>query len=81
MNTDNILKLAKVYCAHHGYALSTIATYSVDDGKFFARLERGGSCTLKIAARIMQWFSDNWPDQEVDWPAGIERPSRRKEAG
>ena len=49
MNTCDILKLAKAYCGHHGYALSTVATYSVDDGKFFTRLERGGSCTLTTA--------------------------------
>ncbi|WP_457650973.1 hypothetical protein [Profundibacter sp.] len=79
MDTNTILNLARAYCDHHGYALSTVATYSVGDGKFFKRLAEGGNCTLRIASRLLQWFSDNWDDDAIEWPEGIPRPPKSEQ--
>ena len=79
MDTDMILKLAGAYCDHRGLALSTVATYSAGDGKFFKRLGEGKSCTLRVASRILQWFSDNWDDEALEWPEGIPRPPKSEQ--
>ena len=77
MNTTGILKLARQYADHKGYALATIATYAAGDGKFFKRLNDGSSCTLRTAERVLQWFSDNW-DEDLEWPRSIPRPKPNK---
>jgi hypothetical protein len=78
MNTGSIIKQAETYSAHTGKALSTIASYSVKDGKFFDRLNNGGSCTLRTADNLIQWFSENWPE-DLEWPADTPRPKTSKE--
>ena len=77
MNTEDILKLAEQYTAQKGYALTTIATYAAGDGKFFKRLSAGATCTLKMTAQVLQWFSDNW-DEDLEWPRSIPRPKPNK---
>ncbi|MDT8856467.1 hypothetical protein RNZ50_15845 [Paracoccaceae bacterium Fryx2] len=79
MTTQNILSVAQAYAHHSGLKLSTVGAYAVNDGKFFVRLLGGGGCTLKTAARVMAWFSDNWPS-DLEWPRDIPRPKPRKEA-
>ncbi|MDT8856484.1 hypothetical protein RNZ50_15930 [Paracoccaceae bacterium Fryx2] len=46
---------------------------------FMAHLKIGGGCTLKTAARVMAWFSDNWPS-DLEWPRHIPRPNATKGA-
>lgn len=81
MNTDDLITLAEAYAGHRGLTLSTVSTYAATDGKFFPELKRGASCTLRRAARVIVWFSDNWPDADLTWPHHIPRPPKsRKEA-
>jgi len=77
MKSIDLVRLAKLYAGHRGLALSTVATYAQRDGKFFARLENSGGCTLKVAARVLGWLSDNWPT-DLEWPSDIPRPPRAK---
>lgn len=77
MNTDTLIELARAYGAHSGLTLSTVSTYAADDGKFFAKIAGGASCTIRKAERITQWFSDNWP-ADLEWPRSIPRPPRAK---
>ncbi|MFZ5749878.1 MAG: hypothetical protein ACOY5U_02310 [Pseudomonadota bacterium] len=80
MNTDTLIELARAYGAHRGLTLSTVSTYAAADGKFFAQIGKGASCTIRKAERIAQWFSDNWP-ADLEWPRAIPRPPKsRKEA-
>lgn len=77
MQARQIMDLAETYSAHTGRKLSTLGAYTVNDGKFFDRLEGGGSCTLKTAARVVRWFSETWPD-DLEWPRHIPRPPKSK---
>lgn len=74
MDTKTLVKLAEAYAGHSGLKLSTVSTYAAMDGKFFGRLKEGAGCTLRKAARLVQWFSDNWP-ADLEWPRDIARPS------
>ncbi|WP_349295269.1 hypothetical protein ABEB22_18475 (plasmid) [Thioclava sp. 'Guangxiensis'] len=78
ISEQEILKLANEYSAHSGLKLSTISTYAANDGKFLDRLQSRGSCTVRTARIVWNWFSDNWPDKDLDWPKDISRPVRPK---
>jgi hypothetical protein len=73
MDTKTLVQLAEAYIAHTGRKLSTISTYSANDGKFLGGLKAGNGCTLRKAAVVLSWFDENWP-QDLAWPAHIARP-------
>lgn len=77
MDTDTLLRLARMYAAHRKLKLSTLATYAVNDGKFFKSLAAGGGCTLRRAARAVEYFNQNWP-ADLEWPRDITRPAKPK---
>lgn len=77
MDKEILVRLAETYAAHRGLTLSTVSTYAATDGKFFPELKRGASCTLRRAARVLDWFADNWP-ADLEWPRDIARPLSRK---
>lgn len=77
MNTETLLNLAESYAAHRGLTLSTVSTYAATDGKFFPQLKSGASCTLRRAARVLAWFSENWP-ADLEWPHDIARPTKTR---
>lgn len=80
MTIEQILKLARTYSAHVGLSIHTVSSYAANDGKLFRRFaEEGAGCTVRRAASLVQWFSDNWP-ADLEWPAGIERPDQTKGA-
>ena len=76
MDKDILIKLAEAWAAHAGLKLSTVSTYAANDGKFFCNLKKGSGCTLKTTSRLLQWFSDNWDDEAIEWPEGIPRPPK-----
>ena len=49
MNANSLVLTAKLYSEHSGKRISTIGAYAVNDGKFFDRIQGGGSCTFKTA--------------------------------
>ena len=74
MNAESIMTLCEVYAAEKKLTLSTVSTYAAAAGDFYARLKRGHDLTTRRAARVVQWFSDNWPEG-LDWPRDIPRPA------
>jgi len=56
-----ILNAVKSYCEITKKSPATIATKVMNDGKFFDRLEAGGSCTMRTYEKVMQWFILNTP--------------------
>ena len=79
MDNGQLIRLGQAYAAHVRLELSTVSTYAANDGKWLARLQGGASCTLRKAAAVFQWFSENWP-VDLEWPADIPRPTPNKEA-
>ena len=73
MNAESLMELCEIYAARRGLTLSTVSTYAAAAGDFYARLRRGHDLTTRRAARVVQWFSDNWPN-DAEWPADIPRP-------
>ncbi len=79
MILQELTTLAKILGRYKTWTLSTIATYSVNDGKLFARINAGRGCNVITAEKCKKWFSDNWPD-DLDWPPHIDRPIQNSEA-
>lgn len=77
MTTDQLLRLAEVYCGHTGRTLATVGTYAGKAGHFFKGLKGGSTCTVRKAEQVALWLSENWPD-DLAWPADIPRPPKAK---
>lgn len=73
--SKHLVDLANLYGAHHNVSHWRVSFLARGNGQFFRGLGEGKSCTLKTAAAVLQWFSDNWPD-DLAWPKDIARPPR-----
>lgn len=75
--TDFRTQLALLF---HSYAeakrlsTSTVSRYASGSGAFLHRLDNGATVTMARLQRIVQWFSDHWPE-DLDWPADVPRPA------
>ena len=78
MRESFLSRLATLYASARGIGVARVGVLAVNDGKFFSRIERGGSCTLRTADRVLRWFSDHWPEH-LEWPPDIPRPEPARE--
>lgn len=60
-----LLEKARYYCQVTGKSINTAGLESVNDGKFFDRLEKGGGFTNTTFAKAMRWFDDNTPSGKI----------------
>ena len=73
--------LTEIFAGHRNWTINTASLRAAGKGTYVSDLKAGRvGITVQRRDRIMQWFSDNWPDQELDWPRGIPRPTPKKEA-
>ncbi len=76
---QHLISLAEALAAHQGVTHYAISMRALGKGDFFKKMiELGYDCRTRTAERLMQWFSDNWPDQELAWPRDIPRPTPNK---
>lgn len=68
-----LLLLATTFAGVSQSTLPTIGRLALNDNTFFHRLKSGDGFTVRTADKLLQWFSDNWPEN-TEWPEGIERP-------
>lgn len=80
MTGEHLIVLARRYAEYRGLSVASVSTYMGGSGDTLARLERGHDMTTRRLQRFLQWFSDHWPDGELDWPLDITRPLARKDA-
>lgn len=71
--TDQLLVVARAYCAARGLSMARVSTLVFNEGKKLGLIEGGSDLTTKNLERAMQWFSDRWPEG-ANWPADIARP-------
>lgn len=80
MSTDvqtQMITLCTAYAAHLNLSHWRVSFLARGDGQFFKRLSDGKGCTVRTAAQVFQWFSDNWP-ADLEWPRAIARPAKTK---
>ena len=75
----HLVELAQKYGAHRRISLSRVGALTAADGKFFARLNAGRTCTVRLANTVLRWFADHWP-ADLPWPDGIDRPAPSPES-
>jgi len=73
-----LITLSQTLASHRNVTHFAISMRALGKGDFFKRLIDGSDCRTATAARVLSWFSDNWPDQELEWPQHIPRPSKSK---
>lgn len=79
MEKHSLITLAETLAAHQGVTHYAISMRALGKGDFFKKLMAGGDCRTATAARVLGWFDQSWP-ADLDWPQGIERPSKRRRA-
>ena len=73
-DTSNIQTLGQIYCNATGLSEARVADLACSNPYLFKRLRENKGCTVKTYNRVLQWFSDHWPADDLLWPADIERP-------
>ncbi len=61
------------FAKYTGLSISTVSRHATGSGDTVARLQRGGTMTIKRFDRAVRYLSDNWPDS-IAWPADVPRP-------
>ena len=62
-----------IYRSESSLSESRLGALTAGNPSFYPRLRGGASCTVKLYARVLQWFSDHWPDH-LEWPPDVPRP-------
>lgn len=78
--TQTLIILAESLAAHSGVTHYAISMRALGKGDFFKKLKGGSDCRTATVTRLMKWFSDCWPDEDLEWPADIPRPTSTEEA-
>jgi hypothetical protein len=71
---DRLFCLLEAFCAARSLSEARVATLVRNDGKFFARIRAGASCTMDSYEHCVSWFANHWPPG-LAWPAGVDRPA------
>lgn len=73
--TEQLLAVARAYCAARGLSLARVSTLVFNDGKKLGGIaEKGVDLSTSKFEGAMAWFSANWPEG-ADWPEGVPRPA------
>lgn len=72
--TDQILMVARAFCAARQLSTSRVSTLVFNDGKKLDLIANGADLQTSKFEQAMRWFSANWP-KGVRWPKGIARPN------
>lgn len=75
MHYNDLLHLAEKYSTHIGRSEATLSNWIVGHARLFSRLRENHGCTHHTFIRALQYFSDNWPNDGLSWPEGIDRPA------
>ena len=71
---ETLVTLAQGYARWRGVSLWRVGHLAANRGSFFVDLREGRRhCQTDTYSRVLQWFSDQWPD-ELAWPAEAPRP-------
>ncbi|QDP47418.1 MAG: hypothetical protein GOVbin2371_3 [Prokaryotic dsDNA virus sp.] len=68
--------LTEIFAGHRNWTINTASLRAAGKGTYVSDLKAGRvGITVQRRDRIMQWFSDNWPD-DLGWPSDIPRPPK-----
>lgn len=73
MTPIQLQTLIELYSAFTKRRPSYVGYMCAGSGDFYSRLVAGRDVTTRRSRRVIEWFSDHWPEG-LDWPADIPRP-------
>ena len=77
--SGRLVALMGRFAKYTGLSISTVSRHATGSGDTVARLQRGGTMTIKRFDRAVRYLSDNWPDS-IAWPADVPRPHSSRRA-
>lgn len=69
-----LLRTAELFARATGRSITTVSRLATGSGLTVRRLAEGKGITTHRSARVLQWFSDHWPE-DLAWPIDIPRPA------
>lgn len=73
--TDQLLRVARAYCAARGLSMARVSTLVFNEGKKLDAIEtHGADLATGRFEMAMGWFSTHWPEG-AQWPAEVARPA------
>jgi len=70
VSPPDILRLARIYAAAEGIALSTVGTRACNHAKLFLRIAAGHDATARSLSMAESFFREHWPP-DAEWPDDI----------
>ncbi|WP_394689021.1 hypothetical protein [Hoeflea sp.] len=70
---EQFIAVFEVYAVAAGVAEGTLSDRLLRSGARFKRIREGSDISTGTYERVMQWFSDHWPE-DAGWPEDVERP-------
>jgi hypothetical protein len=70
LSPADIVRLARLYAAAEGIALSTVGRRACGNNRILPRIERGLGANTRTLAVIETFFRANWP-QNAAWPPDL----------
>lgn len=74
---DHLVLLASQMGHHIDRSEATISVWCVGHARLFQRLRKSMGCAGHTYRKVMEWFSENWPE-DLEWPSAIARPDIKK---
>ena len=73
--TEQLLAVARAYCAARSLSLARVSTLVFNDGKKLGGIaDKGADLSTSKFEAAMAWFSTHWP-VGVEWPRAVPRPA------
>ena len=66
----DVLKLARLFGAAEGIAVSTVGKRAIGNHKIFKRIAEGASANARTLQMLETFFRATWPDN-APWPSDI----------
>lgn len=57
MTPDTLISRIEVFAQSRGIQPATVTSRAVNNSRLYARLKKGGSCTLKVAALLEEFIA------------------------
>ncbi|KAB6715828.1 hypothetical protein [Roseobacter sp. TSBP12] len=72
-----LITLADTLASHQGVTHYAISMRALKKGDFFKNMKDGSDCRTTTAAKVLEFFHTNWPE-DLEWPSDIPRPKTSK---
>ena len=65
MSVDDLKARIETFAASRGIACATVTSRAVGNSRLYARMQNGGGCSIRIAAKLLAYMAETPADTEA----------------